>query len=277
MEPRTPVEILAFTSDTGLVKTQRKTHVLLILAFFAGAYIAITAGCSNIAGYFFLAKPETYGLGKVLLGSAFSGALILIIIAGGELFTGNMLIVVSVMERRVAIPKMLRNWGLVYLGNFLGSLCVVFMTYHSGLFNTSTGLLGGVTIKIAAGKLSLPFHSAFILGIMCNWLVCLAVWLTYGVRDAAGKCIVIFFLMYMFVLSGFEHCVANMYYIPAGIMAARNPQWVAMSNLSMGEVAGLNWTNFITRNLFPVTLGNILGGSCMVGILYWIALRKKTP
>jgi formate/nitrite transporter len=274
MENRTPAEILAYASDAGLAKVQRKIPSALILAFLAGAYVAFASEGSTMAAYNLLAKAETYGLGKVLAGVVFGTALMLIVLTGGELFTGNTLIIVPVLDRRTALRRMLLNWLLVYAGNFLGSVFIAWMMSLSGLFNSSGGLLGGMTIKIAVYKTSLPFHSAFLLGFMCNWLVCISIWASYAARDATGKVLIIFFVILLFVISGFEHSIANMYYIPAGIFAKQNPQWLAMSQVPVDQLAGLNWVNFIVKNLVPVTLGNIAGGVGMVGLLHWLALGR---
>ena len=274
MEVRTPAEILSYAGDVGVAKTQRKIPSLLILAFLAGVFIAFAAEGSNMAAYNLFANPETYGLGRVLAGTVFAAGLMLVILAGGELFTGNMLIITSVLDRRNTVRKMLLNWLLVYIGNFIGSVFIAWMMNLSGLFGAGGGLLGGITIKIAAGKTALPFHTAFILGVMCNLLVCLAVWASYAARDTAGKVLVIFFIIFLFVISGFEHSIANMYYIPAGIFAKQNPLWLSMSGVSGELLSGLNWFNFAVKNLIPVTLGNIIGGTG-VGILYRLALKKK--
>ena len=265
MEARTPSEILTYVSDIGVVKTQRTISSVLILSFFAGAFIAFASEGSSMAVYNLLAAPETYGLGRALTGAMFGAGLMLVVLAGGELFTGNTLIIVSVLDRKVALRQMFVNWGLVYLGNLLGNLCIAWMMYQSGLFNSSDGLLGGITIRTAVYKTTLPFHSALVLGILCNWLVCLAVWASYAARDVTGKVLVIFFVIGLFATSGFEHSIANMYFIPAGILAAANPQWLAMSQISAQQLANLNWGTFVTANLIPVTLGNIIGGSLMVG------------
>ncbi|MCL2832927.1 MAG: formate/nitrite transporter family protein [Treponema sp.] len=275
MEVRTPAEILAYAGDTGLAKTKRKFLPLMILAFLAGAFIAFASEGSNMAAFNLLAGADTYGLGKVLAGSIFGIGLMLVILAGGELFTGNMLIIVAVLDRRAAVRQMLLNWFLVYIGNFLGSIFIAWMMANCGQFNTSGGLLGGMTIKIAAAKTSYPFHSAFLLGLMCNWLVCLAVWVSYGAKDLAGKALGIFFVICLFVTSGFEHSIANMYYIPAGIFAKQNPLWLSMSGLTNDAAANLNWGSFVVKNLFPVTLGNIVGGAVMVGLLYWLSFGIK--
>ena len=273
--PRPPAEILAYASDAGAAKAERKAFAVLILAFLAGAFIAFASEGSNMAAYNLFAKSETYGLGKVLAGAVFGTGLMLVGLAGGELFTGNMLIIVAALDHKVKIRRMLLNWFLVYIGNFLGSVCIAWMMYQSGLFNSSDGLLGGITIKIAANKTALPFHSAFFLGVMCNWLVCLAVWASYGAKDIAGKALVIFFIIGLFITSGFEHSVANMYYIPAGILAKQNPLWLEKARLAAEQLAGLNWTTLVTKNLIPVTLGNMAGGAGLVGFLYWLSLGKQ--
>jgi formate/nitrite transporter len=269
------MEILECTSNAGIVKTQRRILSVLILSFLGGAFIAFASEGSTMAVYNLLANADTYGLGRVLAGAVFGTGLMLVVLAGAELFTGNSLIIVSVLDRKVTVKAMLLNWLLVYIGNFAGSLCIAVMMYKSGLFNSSGGLLGGMTIKIAAYKTALPFHSAFFLGVMCNWLVCLAIWVSYGTAETAGKTLAIFFIICLFITSGFEHSIANMYYIPAGIFAKQNPQWLSMAQVSADQIVNLNWLNFIVKNLIPVTLGNIAGGSVMVGILYWLSRRLQ--
>jgi len=277
MESRTPAEILAYISDLGCKKTQRKITAVLILSFLAGAFISFAAQGTNMMTYNLFANPDTYGLGRALTGAEFGTGLMLVLLAGGELVTGNTLIIVSVLDRRVKIRKMLLNWLLVYAGNFAGCLCIAWMAYNSGLFNSSYGLLGGMTIKIAVNKTSMTFYSALLLGIMCNWLVCLAVWVSSGAREFAGKILAIFFIIGLFVVSGFEHSVANMYYIPAGIWAKQNPLWLEMSKSTAADLANLNWITFFTKNLIPVTLGNLIGGTVMVGVLYWFSFNSEKP
>ena len=268
MEPKKPAEILSYTNDVGIMKTQRSVKVVLILSFLAGVYIAFAAQGSNMAAYNLLANYESYGLGRLVKGVVFGAGLMLVIFAGAELFTGNMLIIVGVINKKVHLRKMLLNWFLVYTGNLLGALCIAWMMYHSGLFNSSGGLLGAVTIRSAAYKTTLDFFPAFILGVLCNWLVCLAVWVAYSAKDSVGKILLIFFVICLFATSGFEHSIANMYYIPAGILAKQNPQWLSIAQLTTEQLAGLNWVNYFIVNLLPVTLGNIFGGSILVGALY---------
>ena len=185
------------------------------------------------------------GLAKTLAG-AFTAGLMLVIAAGGELFTGNSLIVISCLERKSKWTGLLRNWFYVYLGNFLGSLLIAFFIVRSGQLNASGGALGGFTIKTAAYKTGLPFENAFLLGLLCNWLVCLAVWMSAGARDMTGRLLAIFFPIWLFITSGFEHSVANMYYISAGIMAKSNPEWVQAAYIMGVTSAMLDNLNIVT-------------------------------
>lgn len=251
----------------------------MILAGLAGAFIAFAAEGSNMAAFNLLASASTYGLGKALAGLMFSTGLMMVVIAGADLFTGNNLIVVGVMEKRVSILDFLLNLLIVYVGNFIGSMCIVYMVNVSGLLNSGGYELGAITLKIASGKVSLSFIQAFVLGIMCNWLVCLAVWMGYAAKDISGKVLAILFPIWLFVTSGFEHSIANMYYIPAGILLKSSPKVVEKAvslGLSTDVLAHLNWSTFVVDNLVPVTLGNLIGGSFCVGVIYWyVYIRRK--
>jgi len=249
--------------------------VQLVLAILAGAFIAFASQGSNMAAFNLLAEPETYSLGKVLAGAIFGTGLMLVILAGGELFTGNTLMIAAVLSKKVRVSAMLKNWAIVFAGNFVGAMLITLMIVASGQLDSGGGLLGGQTLKIAVHKVNLPFFSAFFLGIMANWLVTLAVWLSYGARDMTGKILAIFFPIWLFITSGFEHSVANMYYVPAGILAKSNPEWVAASGLSADALNTLNWPNFLIGNLLPVTLGNIVGGAVFVGGAYWFIYLKN--
>lgn len=275
-----PAEICAATLEAGTAKARASAPSLLILAFLAGAFIAFASEGSNMAAFNLLSRPETYGLGKALAGAIFGTGLMLVVVAGGELFTGNTMMVGALATGRIGPGALLRNWILVYLGNFLGSLFVAFLMAESGLFSSGANMLGAVTIKIAAYKTGLPFASAFALGLLCNWLVCLAVWMAYGAKDVGGKILAIFFPIWLFITSGFEHSVANMYYIPAGIFAAGRPELLAAAlehGLTAEALAGLGWGNFVLRNLLPVTLGNIVGGGVFVMLAYLAAFRRERP
>lgn len=273
-----PPEILEATLQTGVKKAKTSAMSLLILGFLAGAFIAFAAEGSNMAAFNLFAEPTTYGLGKVLAGSIFGTGLMLVLLAGGELFTGNTMMLAGLFDKRISLSGMLRNWIIVYVGNFLGSVFIAWMMARSGLFNSGDSVLGAMTIKIAAYKVGLNFTQAFVLGIMCNWLVCLAVWLCYGAQDMTGKILAIFFPIWLFITSGFEHSVANMYYIPAGILAKSNEKWAeaAMAHgVTAEKLAHLNWQTFAVNNLVPVTLGNIVGGGLLVAIAYWVAYQKS--
>jgi formate/nitrite transporter len=251
---------------------------LLILAILAGAFIAFGAEGSTMAAYGLLADPETYGLGKALAGAIFPVGLILVVIAGAELFTGNILIAGAVAVRRVSTKAMLRNWGIVYFGNFIGAMLLAWFIVSSGQLHGGADLLGAMTIKIAASKAALSFPAALVLGIMCNWLVCLAVWMSYASSSVQGKIAAMFFPVMVFVLSGFEHSIANMYYIPAGILAKANPDLVTAAlgiGVSQEQIDGLTWGSFFGGNLPPVTLGNIIGGAVFVSLAYLAAYGTK--
>lgn len=273
-----PPEIAEYAIDAGMKKAKLPALNLFLLGILAGAFIAFAAEGSNMAAYNLFADPATYGIGKALAGSIFGTGLMLVVLAGGELFTGNTMMVAGVACRKVSISGMFRNWIVVYIGNLVGSVFIAYMMSESGLFGSSAALIGGMTIKIAAYKVGLSFPQAFFLGIMCNWLVCLAVWMSYGAKDVAGKVLAIFFPIWLFITSGFEHCIANMYYIPAGILAKANPEYFQAAQalgVSIEKLNSLNWTGFMLGNLVPVTLGNIVGGGLFVGLAYWYVYLKK--
>ncbi|MCR4434777.1 MAG: formate/nitrite transporter family protein [Clostridiales bacterium] len=271
----TPVEIAENFIDTGCKKAGLAVYKQFLLAILAGAFIAFAAEGSNVA----IHTITAVGIQRVLAGTLFAAGLMMVVVAGAELFTGNTLIVVSCCEKKAAWLALLKNWLVVYIGNFLGSILIVYMVLQTGQLNYSGGMLGGLTIKIAAAKTGLTFAAAFFSGIMCNWLVCIAVWMASGAKDIAGKLISIFFPIWLFVTSGFEHSVANMYYIPAGILAKANPAWVQQA-VALGAkqhaIDVLSWGTFVTNNLIPVTLGNIVGGGLFVGVVYWLAYLYKS-
>jgi formate/nitrite transporter len=206
------------------------------------------------------------GFTKFVGGAVFSVGLMLVVIAGAELFTGNNLMITSTLTRDITFGIMLERWVLVYVANFIGSIILVFLFYLSGLWKTGDGALGAAAVKIAYGKISLPFVEALVRAIGCNWLVCLAVWMALAARHTIGKIFAIFFPIMAFVAIGFEHSVANMYLIPTGL--ALN----AWENIPLPAGANamiFNWGGFLWRNLLPVTIGNIIGGGLFVGMSYW--------
>ncbi|MDR0328666.1 MAG: formate/nitrite transporter family protein [Planctomycetaceae bacterium] len=251
-------------SDSGVTKSGKSFADLFILGILAGAYIALAAAGSSMIAFNLLSNPETYGLGRCLAGFIFPCGLILVVLAGAELFTGNVMMLLPMTQRRISLFGLLRNWMIVYASNFIGAVFVAFLIYHSGHLNAGNRMLESVTIGIATSKCSLNFTAAFALGIICNWLVCLAVWMAIGAKETAGKILAMFFPVWLFVALGSEHSIANMYYIPIGLLAAQAP-W-------SGEP--LSWANFFTANLLPVTLGNIVGGGVLVALAYGCVHRK---
>lgn len=276
MKPLKPAEIMDVSIKTSIEKANGGLGKLAILGVLAGAFIAFAAEGSNMAAFNLFADPNTYGLGKVLAGVVFGTGLMLVVLAGGELFTGNTLIIAAIFDKKVTIAKMLRNWTIVYVGNLIGSLFIAYMMVESGLLSSGGDMLGAVTVNIAVYKVNLDFLQAFYLGIMCNWLVCLAIWISYGAESMVGKIFSIFFPIWLFITSGFEHSVANMYYIPAGILAKENTNFTNLLSLPQELIDSLNWKTFFINNLLPVTLGNIVGGSIMVAGAYWLAYKKGT-
>ena len=269
----TPAEITESFIAVGQKKAGLSVVQQVILGMTAGAFIAFASEGSNTA----IHTIESVGLGKALAGALFSTGLMLVIVAGGELFTGNCLMIVALAERSISLPSMLRSWLCVYIGNFMGSLLIAYCINHSGQLGFSQGMLGGFTIKLASYKTGLSFEKAFFMGLLCNWLVCLAVCMAAAAGDIAGKLLAIFFPIWLFITSGFEHSIANMYYIPAGILAKNNPTFVEQAvklGAGSGDLTLLNWNSFFVNNLFPVTLGNIVGGAFFVGFIYWFTYRS---
>jgi formate/nitrite transporter len=269
-----PAEITEEFVEAGCRKTNSPAYRLLLLGILAGAFIAFASQGSNAA----IHTIQSVGVAKALAGALFSTGLMMVVITGAELFTGNMLIVVSCLEGKSKWVRMIRNWFYVYTGNFIGSMIIVVFIILSGQFNFSNGLLGGFTIKAASYKVSLSFVNAFFMGLLCNWLVCMAVWMAGAAKDIAGKLLAIFFPIWLFITSGFEHSIANMYYIPAGILAKNNQAWVDAA-ITMGmtpdKLDALNWSAFLVKNLIPVTFGNIVGGTLFVSAMYWLSFLYK--
>ncbi len=269
-----PKEILEANIASGVTKTEAGFLKLILLSFMAGMFIAFGGEASNLATFSLITSPATFGLGKCLAGVIFGAGLMMVVLCGGELFTGNCMIFTAVLDRKTTVSKMLRNWVIVYVGNFIGSVFVAYLLSQSGQFGAGSDMLGAMTLKIAAGKCGIDFTKALIMGIFCNILVCLAVWLATGADSTVGKIFGIFFPIWLFVLSGFEHSVANMYFVPAGIFAKANASFVSLSGVSAEALANLSWSGFLINNLVPVTIGNILGGAVFVGAIYYAALKK---
>lgn len=268
----TPAEIADLTIQSGIKKANQGIKELLVSAFLAGAYVAMAAEASTMVGHD-LAKYLGYGMAKFMVGSVFSLGLLLVVICGSSLFTGNTLITMAVLQGETSWKKAFRNWGWVFLGNFIGSLVVALIMFKSNLWQANGHQVGASIIKIANAKANLGFSEAFFRGIMCNWMVCLGVWAMTAAKDIVGKVAVCYFIIMAFVASGFEHVVANMYYIPIGIFVKSQAIVVETAGLE-GSLSSLTWTGMF-NNLIPVGLGNLVGGAFFVGTLYWILYKSK--
>jgi formate transporter FocA len=270
-----PPEMAEKAEAAGIAKAQQGWVRTLILAALAGAFIALGAvfATTVTAG-----DGIPFGVSRLLGGLVFSLGLVLVILAGAELFTGNNLIVMATASRKVTVGALLRNWGLVYLGNFAGSLLVVVLLFAAEQYRLGGGAVGAKALEIAVAKTELGFGRALALGILCNILVCLAVWLCMGARTAGGKISAILFPISAFVAAGFEHSVANMFFVPRGILLAKGADSAFWSSIgrSREDFSNLSWQTFGVNNLLPVTIGNIIGGAVLVGLVYWfVYLRER--
>jgi formate transporter len=266
-EDYSPPEVAQRAEVVGINKGTRDTLSTIILGILAGVFIGLGAM------FYTLVTTDTglgFGLTKLLGGLSFCLGLILVVMAGAELFTGNCLIVMSWMSGRTSFARLLRNWGLVYFTNLLGALSLVGLMFYTYQWAFSGYGVGASALLIANAKVNLSFGSALARGILCNVLVCLAIWLCFSARTVTGKILSILFPITAFVAAGFEHSIANMYFIPMGIILASQPDVLQAAGLTASSVANLTWAGFI-GNLVPVTIGNIIGGGILIGAVYWLA------
>ncbi len=271
-----PKDIAEKAAAAAVAKAESGVVRLFVLGVLAGAFISlgaifattVTTGTSGVL---------PFGVVKLLGGLAFSLGLILVVGAGAELFTGNNLIVMAWAGNRITTTALLRNWVVVYLGNFVGSIATAWMLFLSEQYVFAGGQVGLNALMIANAKTGLQFVPALLLGVFCNALVCLAVWLAIGARSATDKVLAVIFPITAFVAAGFEHCVANMYFIPVGlfIKGGAGPSFWANIGKTAADFGSLTWSNFLFANLLPVTIGNLFGGSVMVGIVYWFLYLRK--
>jgi formate transporter len=267
----TPAECARRCETTGVAKGGLNTLSTVLLGIMAGVFIGLGAMLCTIV------TTNTglgFGLTKLLGGLVFCLGLILVVVAGAELFTGNCLIVMSWISGKTGIGRLLRNWGLVYFANLAGSLLLAGLVFATMQYTFSNLGVGANALAIANGKVNLAFGSAFARGILCNLLVCLAVWLCFSAKTVTGKIMAILFPITAFVAAGFEHSVANMYFIPMGIFMAGKSAVVEAAGMTSAGVANLDIPGFI-GNLVPVTLGNIVGGAIMVGVVYWFSYLRQ--
>ena len=257
-DPYSPAEMAHLVAKVGVRKAALGVLPTLTLGVLAGAFIALGAMLFTVV---MTDHQLGFGPARLLGGAAFSLGLILVVIAGAELFTGNNLIVMAWASRKISTAALLRNWTLVFAANFVGALGTLAMVHLSGTLDLGAGEVATTAATISSAKQNLGAVEAFFRGVLCNVLVCLAVWLCFASHTVSGKILCIIFPITAFVALGFEHCVANMYLIPAGMLAA-------------GEA--IDWS-VLVENLVPVTLGNILGGSVFVALVYWLVyLRDET-
>jgi len=272
----TPAQMAERVEKAGIVKSNRDFFSTFTLAMMAGVFIGLGA-----AFYTFTIHDSTLsvGLTKLIGGFVFSLGLILVIITGAELFTGNNLIVMAFVSGKITLGKLLRNWGIVFVGNLIGSLFVVFLMYLTGQWSVGSGTVGVTALMIANGKVNLTFLEAVSRGILCNILVCLAVYLCFSGRSVTDKILAILFPITAFVALGFEHSVANMYFIPAGLLLKQNPDMMAAAQdilVSVPDLSALTIYGFLVNNLLPVTLGNIIGGTLFVGVVHWFLFLRSS-
>jgi formate transporter len=272
-----PPEMAAKAQTLGIKKANLDFLSTFALAVLAGAFIAL--GCifftvSQTAG----GVTIPWGISRVIGGITFSLGLILVIVGGAELFTGNNLIIMAWASRKLSTWRVTRNWGIVYLGNLCGAVATALFVFWGQHYNMDKSALGVTALNIGLGKVNLGFVQAVILGILCNAMVCMAVWLTYSARTVLGRVAAIIFPIAGFVAAGFEHCVANMYFIPYAILVkagAPDTFWQA-AGTTAASYSRLTWGNFFVKNLIPVTIGNMIGGVFFVALVYWVIyLRNK--
>jgi formate transporter FocA len=271
-----PAAIARKAEEIGVTKAGLDAPSTIVLAVLAGAFIALgavfaTTVAAGAGGYL------PFGVTRLLAGLVFSLGLILVIVGGAELFTGNNLIIMAWASRRVSSGRLLRNWALVYAGNFVGAVGTAALVFAGGQYQFGRGAVGSAALEIANAKVHFGVLEGVALGILCNGLVCLAVWLSYGARSTSDKILAIVPPIAAFVTAGFEHSVANMYFLPTGLLiraGAPDSFWTAIGK-TPDDYPDLTWSNAVFANLVPVTLGNIIGGVVLVGAVYWFVFLRK--
>ena len=265
-----PKEIAANYINIGKAKAAQSIGKLLVLGILAGAFIALAGVGANTAS-----STASGSVARLLSGIVFPTGLVMVLLAGSELFTGNNLMIIPLLEKEIRFAAMMRNWLFVYIGNLIGSLLVALIAFYGQQLALFDGGLALTTIKVAANKVNYSFDKAFLLAVGCNFLVCIAVWCSFAAQSVSGKVLGAYLPIMLFVLAGFEHSVANMYFIPAGILALTDPAYAVAAGGAGINTAHLTWGGFLLRNLLPVTLGNIVGGSFLVGLPYWYVYLKR--
>lgn len=271
-----PSQIASRIDAIAAVKAKYNTAQTFWMGINAGIYIGLG---SQFLTLVISDSTLHFGLTSIIAGIVFSLGLILVVVGGAELFTGNCLVIIGYVDKKITNKEVLKNWSISFTGNLIGSLMLVWWMYQSHQWEFFHNMVGAKALLIANKKVNLSFEAAFARGVLCNSMVCMAVWLCFSARNVADKIISLVFPVAGFIASGFEHCVANMYFIPMGVVLKRNPDVVTAAEKMAGktlDLSQLNWTGFFINNQFPVILGNIVGGVILVGIAFWfIYLRPK--
>jgi len=284
-----PAGMAVKAEDLGVKKANLGAANMFMLAVLAGAFIGIgaifattvSAGSMPIkdaAGAAAFATGLPYGVVRLLTGLVFSVGLILVVVGGAELFTGNTLITMAFASKKVTLAQLLRNWVIVYFGNLVGSVLTAYIVFLGKQYSFGSGAIGLTALNIGEAKTALTFVQAVALGIMCNALVCMAVWMCYSARTTTDKILAIIPPISCFVAAGFEHSIANMYFIPLALFVKNfgDAKFFETIGKTAADFPHLTWGNFFIANLLPVTIGNIIGGSLMVGMVYWFVYIRKT-
>ncbi|MBI5144304.1 MAG: formate/nitrite transporter family protein [Candidatus Omnitrophica bacterium] len=271
-----PTEIAARVETIGVGKANLNFLAKFTLAMLAGVFIAFGAVLFTLVVH---DSKLSFGLTQLIGGLSFCLGLILVVVAGAELFTGNNLLVMAYVSKKITLRQIVENWVIVYFGNFIGAISMVLWIYLTRQWAMNNNLVGAKALLIANAKVGLPFLVAFSRGVLCNALVCLAVWLCMSGRSTTDKILSILFPITAFVALGFEHSVANMYFIPIGLLLKNNTAVLEAAASMAGkavDVSGLTVESLLVKNLLPVTIGNIIGGGVLVGLVYWfVYLRSK--
>lgn len=259
-----PLEIARNYIEVGIHKVNLSIYKMILLGFLAGVFIGF-AGIASTTASSTIASPSA---AKLLGAVVFPAGMAMVLIAGSELFTGNNLIIIAVLEKKITLAKMLKNWFFVYLGNFVGAAFVAVLVVYGHTPDLFGGNLAQSIVNAGKARTDLAFSESLLRGILCNVLVCIAVWMSFAAKEVSGKLLTSFWPVFVFVLCGFEHSIADMYFGVAALLAA--PEYGIAAE-------GLTWGRFLIGSLLPVTLGNIIGGAGIVGCGYWLAYLHRTP
>jgi formate/nitrite transporter len=259
-----PVEIARNFVEIGYHKVRLSAFKMVLLGIFAGIFIGFAGIASTTAS----ATVDNPSLAKLLGACVFPAGMAMTLVAGSELFTGNNLIIIAVLDGKVRFREMLKSWSFVFIGNFIGASFVAVLVVAGHTPDLFGGVLAEKIVAAAVSRVTQTFQEAFVRGILCNILVCIAVWAAFAAKKVSGKLMMSFWPVMLFVLCGFEHSVADIYFGVAGLM----------TSAEYGiEAAGLSWSSFLLKNMLPVTLGNIVGGAGIVGVGYWLLYLRHTP